>query len=203
MATAIPHGAGASQELPRLLFLLPRGLTSSGTSRLLPTLCLVFRKTGGNARNKLLIWLEMFLVGEREQQGSGEACVFPGAWRFKFVKHAGCPDKISIVWAVSSVPGSPGSPPGSPPFSPVLPKCKIKSSRPFFGDQSKWLPLLLTSMLLATNILKSPWRLGVSFLALSAGENGKNRGERDLQRMGWRFFIVTNLDEWLPRRGNN
>ena len=36
MVTANPHGAGASQELPRLLFLLPRGLTSSGTSRLLP-----------------------------------------------------------------------------------------------------------------------------------------------------------------------
>jgi hypothetical protein len=56
--------------LPRLLFLLPRGLTSSGTSRLLPILCSTLRKTGGNARNKLLIWLEMFLVGEQEQHGS-------------------------------------------------------------------------------------------------------------------------------------
>ena len=73
MVAANPHGAGASQELPRLLFLLPRGLTSSGTSRLLPIVCLVFRKKGVNARNKLLIWLEMFLAGERKQHASGEA----------------------------------------------------------------------------------------------------------------------------------
>jgi hypothetical protein len=92
MVAANPHGAGAWKELPRLLFPLPRGLTSSGTSRLLPILCLVLRKTGGNARNKLLIWLEMFLVGERQQQGDGESWgsvgkprCFRVAWRFKFV----------------------------------------------------------------------------------------------------------------------
>ena len=61
MVAANPHGAGASQELPRLLFLLPRGLTSSGTSRLLPILCLALRETGGNAMNKLLICSEMFV----------------------------------------------------------------------------------------------------------------------------------------------
>ena len=62
MVAANPHGAGASKELPRLLFLLPRGLTSSGTSRLLPIVYWGARKTGGNVMNKLLIWLEMFLV---------------------------------------------------------------------------------------------------------------------------------------------
>ena len=35
MVAANPHGAGGSKELPRLLFPLLRGLTSSGTSRLL------------------------------------------------------------------------------------------------------------------------------------------------------------------------
>jgi len=55
MVAANPHGAGASQELPRLLFLLPRGLTSSGTSRLLPIVCSTLRKTDGNVMNKLLI----------------------------------------------------------------------------------------------------------------------------------------------------
>ena len=64
MVAANPHGAGASQELPGLLFLLLRGLTSSGTSRLLPIVCSVFRKTGGNAMNKLLIVREIFLEGK-------------------------------------------------------------------------------------------------------------------------------------------
>ena len=59
MVAANPHGASASQELPRLLFLLPRGLTSSGTSRLLPIVCLMFRKTGGNVMSKALIYGEM------------------------------------------------------------------------------------------------------------------------------------------------
>ena len=75
-----------------MLFLLPRGLTSSGTSRLLTILCLVLGKTGGNVRNKLLIWLEMILVEERKRRGSGEnwdfvekpACLRT-AWLFKFV----------------------------------------------------------------------------------------------------------------------
>ena len=72
MVAANPHGAGASQELPRLLFLLLRGLTSSGTSRLLTIVYSGARQTGGNVMNKLLIWLEMFLAGERKQHGSGE-----------------------------------------------------------------------------------------------------------------------------------
>jgi hypothetical protein len=72
------HYTSASKELPRLLFLLPRGLTSSGTSRLLPIVCLVLWKMGANARNKLLIRLEMFLVGERKQQGNGESWDFLG-----------------------------------------------------------------------------------------------------------------------------
>jgi hypothetical protein len=64
MVAANPHGASASQELPGLLFLLLRGLTSSGTSRLLP---IVYRrgwKNGGIRMNKILSCWEIFLEEE-------------------------------------------------------------------------------------------------------------------------------------------
>ena len=64
MVAANPHGAGASKELPRLLFSLTRGLTSSGTSRLLPIVCSMLRKTGGNVISKILICGEMQVEGE-------------------------------------------------------------------------------------------------------------------------------------------
>ena len=59
MVAANPHGAGASMELPRLLFHLPRGLTSSWTSRLLPIVYSGARKTGGNVLTKALICEDM------------------------------------------------------------------------------------------------------------------------------------------------
>ena len=65
MVAANPHGAGASKELPRLLFPLPRGLTSSGTSRLLPIVYWRGRKDGWIRMNKILIVREIFLEEER------------------------------------------------------------------------------------------------------------------------------------------
>ena len=64
MVAANPHGAGASQELPGLLFLLLRGLTSSGTSRLLPIVYLRGRKNGRIRMNKILMAREIFLEGQ-------------------------------------------------------------------------------------------------------------------------------------------
>ena len=64
MVAANPHGASASQELPRLLFLLLRGLTSSGTSRLLPIVYWVPRLVECIGMSKVLICGEMFVEEE-------------------------------------------------------------------------------------------------------------------------------------------